>query len=112
MPFQSSSVGDGEAALAYLQGEGAFRDAARPDLVLLDLNLPKIDGRDVLQFIRSHPALHELPVIILSSSPQDAMGELAVEATCYIQKPPDLDNYLKIGSLIRDCWQTATAQAR
>jgi CheY-like chemotaxis protein len=89
-------VHDGEAALAYLRREGKFADAVLPDLVLLDLALPKIDGIEVLEQIRKDENLRDLPVVILTASQMDQrmMESFNVAADCYILKPLTLERYL------------------
>jgi two-component system, chemotaxis family, response regulator Rcp1 len=90
-------VTDGVEALSYLRREGQYRDALRPDLVLLDLNLPKMDGREVLKRIRTDPALWSIPVIVLTAS--GAEGDVAgafAERASYLQKPVDLLAFTQI----------------
>lgn len=92
-------VRDGAEALDYFNGRGSFagRDTARlPALVLLDLNLPKVDGREVLQAIRSDPHTRALPVVVLSTSrePRDVQASYALHANSYIQKPVDFQQFL------------------
>jgi len=91
-------VTDGVEALSYLRREGAYRDALRPDVVLLDLNLPKMDGREVLDRIRSDPALFALPVVILTASGAEAdiAGAYAARANSYLQKPVDPLEFARI----------------
>jgi CheY-like chemotaxis protein len=101
--FESVVVDDGEPAIAYLKAESPFENAARPDLVLLDLNLKKVDGLEVLRWIRTTADWNRLPVIVLSSSPADARREAAAQATCYLQKPVTLEEYLTVGKAIREC---------
>lgn len=95
IPADLLAVGDGEQALAHLRGGGE-----RPDLVLLDLNLPGRDGRDVLQAIKTDPALKSIPVIVLStsSSPADVADCYALHANSYLVKPMGLDDF---GALVR-----------
>src|SRR5205814_1339201 len=87
--------------------KGAYENASRPDLVLLDLNIPKIDGPQVLNFIRLTPGLRNMLVIVLSSSPHDIVGDAAASASSYIQKPPTLDEFLAIGRQIADILKDA-----
>ena len=89
-------VGDGEAALAYLRRQGQFADVPVPDMVLLDLRLPKIDGIEVLEEIRNDESLRDLPVVILTASQMDQrlLETLNVTADCYILKPLTLERYL------------------
>jgi CheY-like chemotaxis protein len=100
------SVMDGEAAMAFLRREGEHAEAARPDLVILDLNLPKKDGREVLKEIREDPALTSLPVIVLSTSggAADITGSYAQHVNAYIQKPVDFDEFLRVVRSMEEFW--------
>jgi two-component system, chemotaxis family, response regulator Rcp1 len=91
-------VTDGVEALSYLRREGRYCDALRPDLVLLDLNLPKMDGREVLKRIRTDPALWSIPVIVLTTSGAegDVAGAFAERADSYLQKPVNLQAFTRI----------------
>lgn len=99
---------DGVEALAYLRREGPHKDAVRPDLVLLDLNLPKKDGREVLAEIKADPALKMLPVVVLttSSAEADIVSTYSAHANCYITKPVDLEQFVKVVKSIDDFWLT------
>lgn len=99
---------DGVEALAYLRCEPPFQDAARPDMVLLDLNLPRKDGREVLAEIKADPELRRLPVVVLttSSAEKDVLESYNLYANCYITKPVDLDQFVGIVSSIEDFWLT------
>jgi chemotaxis family two-component system response regulator Rcp1 len=101
-------AGDGEQALAMLRREGAHRDAPRPDVILLDLNLPKKDGRAVLAEIKSDPLLHRIPVVILTTSKaeEDVLKSYELNANCYITKPVDLDQFINVVRMIEDFWLT------
>ena len=101
-------VTDGELAMQYLKREGAYANAQRPDLVLLDLNLPKLDGREVLRQIKSDPDLKTIPVVILTTSEaeQDIIKAYEYHANCYIRKPVDLPRFLEIVSTIENFWLT------
>lgn len=90
-------VGDGASALQFLRRTGDFESAPRPDLVLLDLHLPKRDGREVLAEVKGDPTLRRIPIIVLSTSDADDDIEsvYALSANCYVPKPPDLDEYSK-----------------
>jgi two-component system response regulator len=101
-------VGDGEAALAYLRGQGKYSGKPRPDLILLDLNLPKKDGREVLAEIKADRALRRIPVVILTSSSaeQDILKSYDLHANCYITKPIDMDQFVKVVQSIKDFWFT------
>lgn len=97
---------DGAAAMDFLQRKPGYEDKPRPDLVLLDLNLPKLDGREVLKRIKSDPALQTIPVVILSTSEaeQDIAKAYEFHANCYITKPVDLSRFLEIVSVIENFW--------
>jgi two-component system, chemotaxis family, response regulator Rcp1 len=99
---------DGEAALAYLLKEGPYADAPRPDLIMLDLNLPKIDGRDVLARVKSEPHLKLIPVVVLTTSKaeEDILKAYHLNANCYIVKPVDYDQFLKIVKMVDEFWLT------
>src|SRR5262245_17838222 len=89
VPTQITVIGDGVQALAYLRREGQYADVALPDLLLLDLNLPKLDGREILVEIKSDPTLKHIPVIIFTSSEADHEVLFAYRhgASCYLVKP-------------------------
>ena len=97
---------DGVEALAFLGREGKHADAPRPDLILLDLNLPKKDGREVLSELKESPAFKSIPVIILttSASEADIHGSYQHHANCYITKPVDLEGFLKVVKSIDSFW--------
>jgi two-component system, chemotaxis family, response regulator Rcp1 len=97
---------DGIEAMAYLERTGTHVDAPRPDLILLDLNLPRKDGREVLKEIKESPSLRSIPVVILttSSSDADVLQSYYLHANCYISKPVDLDGFLKVVRSIDDFW--------
>jgi CheY-like chemotaxis protein len=99
---------DGEAALAILRREGAHAEAARPDLILLDLNLPKKDGREVLAEIKADPQLRCIPVVVLttSKSEEDVLRSYQLNANCYITKPVDLEQFIRVVRAIEDFWLT------
>ena len=99
---------DGVEALQYLRRETPFEDAARPDLILLDLNLPRKDGREVLAEIKADADLRRLPVVVLttSSAEKDVLESYNLYANCYITKPVDLDQFVRIVSSIEDFWLT------
>ena len=101
-----SVASDGAEAIAFLEHEGKYADAPRPDLILLDLNLPKKDGREVLAELKSSPALRCIPVVILttSASEADIDGSYQHHANCYITKPVDLDGFLKVVKSIDSFW--------
>ena len=103
-----SVVGDGVEALAFLRREDKYANAVRPDLILLDLNLPKKDGREVLAEIKADAGLKKIPVVILTTSAaeQDILKTYDLHANCYITKPVDLEQFIKIVQLIQDFWFT------
>ena len=87
---------DGEEGLNYLYQRGAYEDAKRPDLILLDLNLPKYDGRQLLEKIKSDPELSRIPVVVLttSSAEEDILRSYKLHANAYVTKPVDLDQFM------------------
>lgn len=99
---------NGVEALQYLRQEGKFAGKGTPDIILLDLNLPKKDGREVLQEIKGDEQLRRIPVVILTTSQaeQDIMRAYDLHANCYIQKPVDLDQFLRVIRSIEDFWLT------
>lgn len=101
-------VNDGVEALAYLRQQGRYADSAPPDLILLDLNLPKKDGREVLAEIKSDEHLRKIPVVILttSASRDDIVRAYSMHANCYITKPVDLEEFLSAVRSIEDFWLT------
>jgi len=103
-----SVVNDGVEALAFLRREGKYADAPRPDLILLDLNLPRKDGRQVLQEIKADPKLLRIPVVVLTTSQaeEDILKAYNLNANCYISKPVDLDQFMKVVKMIEDFWLT------
>ena len=107
-------VADGVEATAFLYQEGKYKDAPRPDLILLDLNLPKKDGREVLAEIKTHGNLRRIPVVILTSSAaeQDIVASYNLQANCYITKPVDLDQFLNVIKSIEHFWLTVVKLPR
>ena len=101
-----SVVSDGEEALDYLYKRGQYSKVGRPDLILLDLNLPKKTGVEVLEDIKNHPDLKRIPVIVLTSSKaeQDIMRTYNLHANCYINKPIDLDEFIALVKSMKDFW--------
>lgn len=91
-------VADGVEAMAYLRGEGEHADAPRPDLVLLDLNLPRKDGREVLQEVKSDPVLRTIPVVVLTTSEadEDILRSYDLHANAYVTKPVDFDRFIEV----------------
>jgi CheY-like chemotaxis protein len=103
-----SVVNDGEQALMFLRRVGPYRQSPRPDMILLDLNMPRKDGREVLEAIRADPELEEIPVVVLttSSSQDDVRRAYKLKANCYITKPVDFDQFLAIIRKLDDFWFT------
>jgi|SRR5262245_35301471 len=103
-----SWVPDGVEAISFLRRQGRFEKAPRPDLILLDLNLPKKDGREVLSEIKSDDAFRRIPVVILTTSQaeEDILKAYHLNANCYISKPVDLDQFIKVVKTIEDFWLT------
>jgi chemotaxis family two-component system response regulator Rcp1 len=101
-------VTDGEEALLFLKKSGDYKDACTPDLILLDLNLPKKDGREVLAEIKNDPNLVCIPVIILTTSAaeQDILNTYSNHANCYITKPVDFGQFITVIRAIEDFWLT------
>ena len=101
-------VDDGEDALSFLRKEGPFAGAPRPDLILLDLNLPRRDGREVLAVIKADEDLRRIPVVVLTTSQaeEDILKSYALNANCYITKPVNFDQFLKVVKSIEDFWLT------
>jgi CheY-like chemotaxis protein len=97
---------DGEEAMAILRREGKHAKAPRPDILFLDLNLPKKDGREVLEEIKKDPKLKIIPVVILTTSQdeQDVLKSYKLHANCYVTKPVDLIQFMNVVSTIEDFW--------
>jgi two-component system, chemotaxis family, response regulator Rcp1 len=101
-------AGDGMEALAFLRHQGAYADVPRPDLILLDLNLPKMDGSDVLARIKEDDDLKTIPTVVLatSQSEADVVKSLQLQANCYLAKPVQLDALESLVKSINDFWLT------
>lgn len=99
---------DGVDALEYLKKEGKHSDAGTPDLILLDLNLPRMDGREVLENIKEDPELKRIPVVILTTSKaeKDIVRSYDLHANCFITKPVDLVQFITVVQSIEDFWMT------
>lgn len=97
---------DGDKAMQILRREGEYARASSPDLIILDLNLPKKDGREVLKEIKEDENLKSIPVVILTTSnaEEDLIETYKNNANCYISKPVDLDNFIKVVKIIEDFW--------
>jgi CheY-like chemotaxis protein len=91
-------VNDGVDALAYLRNEGEYADAPRPDLILLDLNLPRVDGREVLSEIKNDDSLRHIPVVVLTTSQadEDILRSYQLHANAYVAKPVDFENFISV----------------
>ena len=99
-------VNDGMETIAFLQRKGKYASAVRPDIMLLDLNLPKKDGREVLAEIKNDPDLKRIPVVILtvSEAEEDIIKTYDLHANCYVTKPVELGNFLEVVKAIEDFW--------
>jgi CheY-like chemotaxis protein len=103
-----SVVADGVEAMAFLRREGKYVNAAHPDLILLDLNLPKKDGREVLAEIKADEQLRRIPVVVLTTSnaEQDILKTYELHANCYITKPVDLEQFSAVVKALTEFWFT------
>jgi chemotaxis family two-component system response regulator Rcp1 len=101
-----SVVSDGVEAMAFLRREGHYVNVSRPDLILLDLNLPKKDGRDVLAEIKEEEYLKQIPIVVLTTSnaEKDILETHDLRASCYITKPVDFSQFVTVVKLIEDFW--------
>lgn len=99
-------VTDGAEALDYLFRRGEFASVERPDLVLLDLNLPKRDGREVLEEVKNDPDLRRIPIVVLTTSKaeEDILRAYGLHANCYITKPVDFEQFSRVVRAIEDFW--------
>jgi chemotaxis family two-component system response regulator Rcp1 len=99
---------DGEAAMSFLRRKGEYAGVPEPHLILLDLNLPGKDGREVLDEIKNDPALKHIPVVIVTTSAaeEDILKSYCHHANCYVTKPVDLDQFIKVVNAIEDFWLT------
>jgi len=106
MEVDMSVVMDGVEAVKFLKKQEKYQEAVTPDLVLLDLNLPKMDGREVLEVIKSDPKLKRIPVVVLTTSnaEQDILKSYNLHVNCYINKPVDFDKFFDIIQKIEDFW--------
>ncbi|MDD1674585.1 MAG: response regulator [Methanomicrobiales archaeon] len=105
---------DGVMALSMLFREGAYAAQPHPDLILLDLNLPKKDGREVLGEIKTNNSLKHIPIVVLTTSraEEDVMRSYNLGVNCYVTKPPDLDRFLTVIKLIAEFWLTVVRLPR
>lgn len=99
---------NGEEAVKYLSREGEYADVSRPDLVLLDLNLPRLDGREVLSYIKSQPHLRRIPCVVLTTSDaeEDVLRSYDLHANAYVTKPVDFDAFTRVVKQIDDFFFT------
>ncbi len=106
MTNRMSVAQDGEEAMQFLRRQGRFADAPRPDLILLDLNLPKKDGREVLAEIKGDPDLKLIPVVILTTSDdeEDVERAYSLHANCYVTKPVDFNKFMQVVRQIDEFW--------
>lgn len=102
------AVGDGVEAMAFLRREGKYADAPRPDIILLDLNLPRKDGHEVLAEVKSDDDLKRIPVVVLtiSEAEDDILKSYDLHGNCYITKPIDFKEFIKVVKSIEDFWLT------
>jgi CheY-like chemotaxis protein len=107
-------VNDGEQAMAFLRNQTPFTDAPRPDLILLDLNLPRMDGREVLEEIKADPELRVIPVVILTTSEaeEDILRSYQLHANAYVSKPVDFEQFIKVVRQIDDFFVTVVKLPR
>ncbi|MGA3282645.1 MAG: response regulator [Smithella sp.] len=108
---QVSHVEDGVEAMEFLRQEGKYAQSQRPDLILLDLNLPRKDGREVLEEMKGNPDFQLIPVVILTTSQaeQDIIRSYKLHANCYITKPVNFDRFLEVVQSIENFWLTVVA---
>jgi two-component system, chemotaxis family, response regulator Rcp1 len=99
-------VENGEIAMEFLRQQGSFKQSPRPDLVLLDLNLPKKDGREVLAELKADPALKDIPVVVLTTSQaeEDILRSYRLHANCYITKPVNFERFIEVVQSIENFW--------
>ncbi len=109
MDFAPIIFEDGESACRYIDGEAGTGSRPLPDVAILDLNVPKRDGCEVLAQIRRHPELQHIAVVIFSSSPKRVMLDRTAQADCYLIKPTGLAEFLRIGEEIRNCVEAVRA---
>jgi len=108
LEIELSVTPDGVEALEFLHQTGKYTDAPRPDLILLDLNLPRKSGREVLSEIKSDPELKNIPVLVMTTSTaeQDISRAYSLNANCYIAKPLELEDFIAVVQSIEDFWLT------
>jgi chemotaxis family two-component system response regulator Rcp1 len=105
-PFHVSAVSDGSEAICFLRQQGEFRNAPSPDLVLLDLNLPRKDGREVLATIKADPVLRRIPIVVFTTSDatSDVIRSYELGANCYLRKPGNLPDFIALVQLLEKFW--------
>lgn len=101
-------VTNGMDGMAYLKKEGKYADVETPDLILLDLNMPIMDGREVLALIKQDPRMRLIPVVVLTTSQaeEDVLQAYDLHANCYVSKPVDLDKFVRVVNSIENFWMT------
>ena len=111
---QLNHVEDGVEAMSFLRRQGKYAKATRPDLIMLDLNLPKKDGREVLAELKNDPDLKLIPIIVLttSRSDKDILESYRLNANCYITKPVDFPNFIEVVKSIEQFWLTVVTLPR
>jgi chemotaxis family two-component system response regulator Rcp1 len=111
VPIHLHVVSDGQEAMVFLRREGAHADAPRPDMILLDLNLPKMDGREVLARIKQDASLKTIPTVILATSDAEAdiVRSYQLQANCYLHKPVQFDAFEALVNSLSDFWMTKAA---
>ncbi len=109
-PNRLSIVADGERAVAFLRREPGYEDAPRPDLILLDLNMPRMNGHEVLAEVKSDPDLRAIPIVVLttSTSDRDISESYRLQANSFINKPVDLSAFFDVVRAIEDYWLGAS----
>jgi len=114
MRYTLSVVGDGVQAIAFLRQQGRYAEAPRPDLILLDLNLPRKDGREVLSEIKADQKLRRIPVVALTSSEadEDILEVYGLSANCYLTKPASLDRFMDLVRAVQEFWLTIATLPR
>lgn len=115
LAYQLSVIEDGEEAITFARQKGQYTGAVRPDLILLDFNLPKRTGREILESIRENPAFAQVPVAIFTSSesPQDKQATAELKVSRYIRKPSNLEEFMKLGAVVKELLSSEeTALAR
>lgn len=107
-------IEDGETAMAYLRQQGEYANAPRPDLILLDLNLPGMDGRELLAAVKSDHKLKLIPIVVLTTSTheQDILRSYHLNANCYVTKPFDMQQFIEVVQLINEFWLAAVKLPR